>query len=146
VAAFNLFAMMAITVVDVVGRYLFNAPLHGAFELTEVMMGVLVFAVLPLVTAADDHITIGLLEAVFRGPARRAKEVLVTAVSTAFVATVAWRVWIEAGRMAEYEDRTAFLGLPLWPLSYFMAVMAAVTAAVLAALLIGQLARRPDDR
>jgi TRAP-type C4-dicarboxylate transport system permease small subunit len=142
-AAGNLFAMMTITAVDVFGRYVLNAPLPGAFELTEVMMGVLVFSVLPFVSAADDHITIGLFETRFRGLTRRLKDVAVPLASAAFVAASAWRIWIEAGRMAEHQDRTAYLGIALWPLAYFMAAMMTATFAALAALVVVRLAAIP---
>ena len=34
-AAILLFCLMALTTADVIGRYVFNSPLRGAFELTE---------------------------------------------------------------------------------------------------------------
>ena len=37
VASVVLLAMMALTVVDVVARYVFSRPVRGAFEVTEVM-------------------------------------------------------------------------------------------------------------
>ena len=43
-ASVILFSMMIVTFVDVVGRYGFNRPLRGAFEGTELMLLVLIFA------------------------------------------------------------------------------------------------------
>jgi TRAP-type C4-dicarboxylate transport system permease small subunit len=37
-----LFLMMFVTAVDVVGRYVFNKPLNGGFELTEMMLAALI--------------------------------------------------------------------------------------------------------
>ena len=54
--ALVLMAMVALTVVDVVARYLFNSPVNGAFELTEMMLATVVFLALPLTTAAGEHI------------------------------------------------------------------------------------------
>lgn len=130
-AAANLFAMMGVATVDVFGRYVLNAPLPGAFEITEVMMAVLVFSVLPIVTAGNDHLTIGLLEGRFRGRLRHAKTAIVSLISLAFVAIATWRVWIEAGRMAEIQERTAYLGIWLWPLAYFMFAMLVLTIGAL---------------
>ena len=36
--------LVGLTVVDVIGRYWFNAPVSGAFEMTQLMLGALVFA------------------------------------------------------------------------------------------------------
>ena len=54
-AAAILFAMMVLTTVDVVARYVFNRPLRGAFEITELLLVVLIFAGLPLVSLAGEH-------------------------------------------------------------------------------------------
>jgi TRAP-type C4-dicarboxylate transport system permease small subunit len=51
-----LFAMMCLTFVDVVLRYVFNRPTASAFELTGLMLAVLIFAGLPLVSYADEHV------------------------------------------------------------------------------------------
>src|SRR3546814_2116480 len=55
-AATILFCLMVCTFVDVVGRYVFNSPLPGALELTEIMMASLIFTILPVVSARSDHI------------------------------------------------------------------------------------------
>ena len=45
-----LFLMMAITAVDVAGRYVFNKPLTGGFEITELLLAALIYCGLPLVS------------------------------------------------------------------------------------------------
>ena len=57
-----LFAMMVLTFVDVVLRYVFNRPIASAFELTELMLVVLIFAGLPLVSLADEHAVMDFVE------------------------------------------------------------------------------------
>ena len=69
--AFILFALMVITLLDVVGRYFLNAPLAGAFELTRLAMGLLVFSALPLVTARERHIVVSLFDPLFAANPRR---------------------------------------------------------------------------
>jgi TRAP-type transport system small permease protein len=46
-----LFAMVALTFTDVVGRRLFNTPVFGANDITEHLMAIIIFAGLPLLTA-----------------------------------------------------------------------------------------------
>src|SRR5574338_449932 len=58
----TLFAMMVLTVVDVIGRYILNAPLHGAYELTEVLLALVVFGAAPLVTRRGTHVTTSLFD------------------------------------------------------------------------------------
>ena len=50
-----LLGLMMLTVVDVIARYAFNRPLRGAFEVTELLLLVLIFAGLPLVSLAGEH-------------------------------------------------------------------------------------------
>ena len=57
-----LFAMMCLTFVDVVARYLFNSPLRGGFEITELTLLVLIFAGLPLVSHGDEHVTMDFID------------------------------------------------------------------------------------
>ena len=60
-ALVSLVAMTLLTTVDVVGRYFLNRPLAGAFELTELAMGAMVFFSLPLVTLRREQVTVDLL-------------------------------------------------------------------------------------
>ena len=63
-----LLGMMLLTVVDVVGRYVFNRPVRGAFEVTELMLVVLIFAGLPLVSYGDEHAVMDFVDRLL-GPA-----------------------------------------------------------------------------
>jgi len=123
------FAMMSITVVDVVGRQ-FNAPLPAAFELTRLALGTMVFVALPLVTAADEHVTIGLFNAFFRGRGERIKRFVVTLFVAVLCAAWARELWIQAGALREQNERLMFLGVRLGPYVYLMSVLAAATVVV----------------
>src|SRR4030095_2451767 len=80
-----LFAMMLLTFVDVVARYVFNRPLRGAFEVTELMLLVLIFAGLPLVSFPDEHAVMDFVDRVLRGPALGRLRSVVHAASGAFM-------------------------------------------------------------
>ena len=118
-----LLLMMALTVIDVVARYVFNRPLRGAFEVTELLLLVLIFAGLPLVSHADEHVTMDFID---RMLPERALPVLIRAVH-ALVAAVffflAWQVIIKAGRISAYGDTTDVLRIAVGPFVYFMAAM-----------------------
>lgn len=128
-----LFAMMVLVFVDVIARYLFNAPLAGGFELTELMMGALIFAALPLATLREEHIVIGLLDELPGEGAHRIRRALLNLVAAAALGVLASRLWAEAGKLAEWGDYTAYLNIPLAPVVYLFAVMSAVAAAILVA-------------
>jgi TRAP-type C4-dicarboxylate transport system permease small subunit len=137
-AAVLLFALMAITCIDVIGRYFFNAPLVGAFEMTEVAMALLIYAALPLVTLREEHVSIDLLGTVISQRWRRVQELVVSAVSVALLVLVAWAVFQKAGSVAEVGLYTDSLRIPMAPVAYFISLVALFTAGLMAFLSISK--------
>ena len=131
-AALGLFGMMLVTVVDVVGRYVFRAPLPASFELTEYIMGVLVFLALPLVSLRDEHVRITLIDGRLRPQTLRGRNQAMGLLAALVSAVLAWRVGLLGFRLAEYGDGTQSLGLPLAPLAFFIATSLGLSALVLA--------------
>lgn len=130
-AAIIVFAMMVVTVVDVVGRYLFSAPLPGAFEITEIALAIVIFLGLPLVCFEDGHISVSLITDRFRGIVRRLQSAGAAIVGGATLALVAWRVYEHGAQLASYGDVTIFLRLPKGPIAYLLAALTAVSAVYL---------------
>jgi len=125
-----LLCMMLLTFVDVVARYLFNFPLRGGFEITELMLLVLIFAGLPLVSHADEHVTMDFIDRML--PPRGAMLVvrLAHALCAAVMFFLTWQVWIKAGKIAGYGDTTDVLRITVGPFVYFMDAMIALTGLV----------------
>jgi TRAP-type C4-dicarboxylate transport system permease small subunit len=116
-----LFVMMGLTFVDVVARYVFNRPIRGAFELTELLLLVLIFAGLPLVSHADEHVTMDFIDR-WLGPAgRRLLDRLINLIVAALMLFMAWQAGIKAARISSYGDTTDVLRIVYGPFVYFMA-------------------------
>ncbi|MBM3367284.1 MAG: TRAP transporter small permease [Betaproteobacteria bacterium] len=125
-----LFSMMTLTFVDVVLRYVFNRPVRGGFELTELMLLVLIFAGLPLVTHAGEHVTMDLIDR-FLGPRLRALQLRLTELASAgLMFGLTWLMWVKAGKIAAYGDTTDILRIPVGPFVYFMTAMILVSGLV----------------
>ena len=125
-----LFLMMLVTFADVVARYLFNFPLRGAFEITELMLLVLIFAGLPLVSHADEHVSMDFIDHMLPEPALRGLERLVHATCAAILFFLAWLIWLKAGKIAAYGDTTDVLRITVGPVVYFMSLMIALTGVI----------------
>ena len=125
-----LLGMMLLTFADVVGRYLLNKPIRGAFEVTELCLLVLIFAGLPLVSHADEHVTMDFIDRVLPPAAQRALVRLVHVVCAAIMFFLTWQVWIKAGKIAGYGDTTDVLRITVGPFVYFMDAMIALTGLV----------------
>jgi TRAP-type C4-dicarboxylate transport system permease small subunit len=122
VASVILLAMMLLTFVDVVARYIFSRPVRGAFEVTELMLLVLIFAGLPLVSFTDEHALMDFIDRLLPSGAQRALEGLVQGVCAAIMFLLARQVWIKADRIWAYRDATDVLRIVYGPFVYFMAV------------------------
>jgi TRAP-type C4-dicarboxylate transport system permease small subunit len=122
VASAILLAMMFLTVVDVVARYGFNRPVRGAFEVTELMLLVLIFAGLPLVSFADEHAVMDFIDRLLTSRGQRVLETLVQATNAAFMFLLTWLMWLKADRIWAYRDATDVLRIVYGPFVYFMAV------------------------
>jgi TRAP-type transport system small permease protein len=129
-AALLLFSLMTLTTADVVGRYIFNWPLRGAFEITELLLLALIFAGLPLASRADEHVTLDFIDMALGDGGRLVLRRLVDLVCGMLILGLAWRVYIKAGKIGGYGDTTEVLRLPVAPFVYFMAVMVAITGIV----------------
>ena len=143
VAGVLLLVMTAITFADVLGRYLFDRPVAIAFELVQIVMGTLVFAALPLVTATDGHVAMGLFVERLSGRVRLMQRLLAYGISAAL--TVMWgiHVWRTASQLTGYGERLIFSGIPVGPFAYMMALLIFLTAALLAVVAVtGPLVRR----
>lgn len=125
-----LVGMMLLTFVDVVARYLLNRPIRGGFEITELMLLVLIFAGLPLVSHADEHVTMDFIDRILPPAAQRVLVRVVHALCAAVMFFLAWQVWIKAGRIASYGDTTDVLRITVGPFVYFMDAMIAVTGLI----------------
>jgi TRAP-type C4-dicarboxylate transport system permease small subunit len=125
-----LFGMMVLTFFDVVGRYLLNKPIRGAFEVTELALLVLIFAGLPLVSHADEHVTMDFIDRILSERLRDIWIRAVHAVCAALMFFLAWQIWIKAGRISDYGDTTDTLRILVGPFVYFMTAMIALTGAV----------------
>jgi TRAP-type C4-dicarboxylate transport system permease small subunit len=130
VASAILLAMMLLTVVDVIARYIFSRPVRGAFEVTELMLVVLIFAGLPLVSFSEEHAVMDFIDRVTGARGRRFLRRAVEAASAAFMFLLAWLTWLKADRIWAYRDATDVLRIVYGPFVYFMAVTLALAGLI----------------
>lgn len=128
-SAIALFALMAMSFADVVGREVFNRPLPGTVELTEILMAAVVFAVMPSISRRSEHIVVDLLDVYLPRWVRPAQHVLIQLLGTLAFAVICVMLWEDAGKTARYGGTTAYFEIPMAGLLYGMSVLAAITAA-----------------
>jgi len=141
----SLFCMMGLTMVDVVGRYLFNLPVAGSVELTELLMVAVIFCGIALASTAQGHVTVDLFALALKGTVRRMQRLLGRAVSLGIIALLAVVSWGKAAEIADYGDLTAVFLLPIAPAAYLMAVMLSLTSLTHLVQFIELVCRWPDE-
>ena len=123
-AAICLFLMMAITVVEVVGRYFLDAPLTGGEEIKAFLLGFTIFAALPLVTRTQRHIAVRSLANLLTGRALSAQRAIVLSGTAAGLGFIGALLFDQARSLGESGTLTDFLDLPVAPPIYVFAVLA----------------------
>ena len=131
IAAALMFCLMLLTCVDVVGRYFFNKPVTGGFELTEMLLAALIFAGLPLVTLRGDHITVDLFDPVTPDWLFGIQHALASLIGAACTGYLAWCLWLRATALDRAGETTSQLQFKIAWLAYAMAILMALTAAAL---------------
>jgi TRAP-type C4-dicarboxylate transport system permease small subunit len=141
VAAIDLAAMMTLTFLDVTGRKFFASPIYGAYEITEFMMGVLIFSALPLVTARENHVTIDVFDHFIAPHIGRWQRMVVNLVSTVVLGFLGWRLWILSASHLRTNEVKMTLHIPHGPFSRVFAVLAILAAVACLVVALGHLSR-----
>lgn len=130
IAGAMIFFMMVVTTADVIGRDFLNVPLFGAFEMTEILMGLVIFAGMPLTTAAREHITVNFLESSLSYRTRCVQAALGDVLCAGVAAVMAWRICARGLGLIEAHETTMMLGVGRGYIAIAMGVLMAAAALV----------------
>ena len=115
-------AMMFVAVLDVVLRYVFNAPLSSSYELIQLGMVLVVYCGLAWCGLTGGHIAVNFVGALLDRPRLRWLNALVHCVGAILFLVIAWRSAGEAVKYFASGETTNMLKAPLYP---FLAAVAA---------------------
>lgn len=118
VAGALIIAVMAFTVYNVLGRWLFGAPLRGTVELTQLAMIGIVYLGLAYAQHRDNHIAVGLLYQRFGPRIRMVLDVFSAVLSMIILVLLSWRLYEYAAVLEAGGRTTASRGIPLHPFAY----------------------------
>ncbi|MCY3672899.1 MAG: TRAP transporter small permease [Alphaproteobacteria bacterium] len=116
-----LIGVVAMTGISVLGRYLFNAPIPGDYEITELACGVAVFAFFPYCHMKNANIVVEFFTGRLRPRSRTALDAVHNLAFAAVAALICWRLFVGGVHKFEDGETTLFLGIPIW-LGYFSAL------------------------
>lgn len=136
IAGTALFAMMALTFVDVIGRYGFHKSIFGAAEIVEFLMIVTVFAGLAFITAKNEHITVTLMEPLIGRTIATPQRWISIAMSVGCTLLITWQMYEHGVDLLQSGKRTAVLDLPQWVQPMSAAILSLVGFGLLVAAII----------
>jgi TRAP-type transport system small permease protein len=144
-AGIFLVALSLLTLLDVLGRYVFSVPVRGAVELTEALMVGVIFTGIVLATQARQHVTVDLLTMTLGPRGRRIQQgfSLLLAVCVSFLLGAV--TWSQALSAREFGDKTTMLGIPMAPLMFFVSAFLFLNGLLHAAQLWSLVARRSES-
>ena len=126
--------MMLLTFVDVVGRYLFGAPIFGASEMISTMLALVIFAGLGIANARDKHIVVELFDARVRAMSPRVYDVAVQGLSLFVMCLIVYVLFEAAVHASAVNSRTIVLE---WSLAWIFGIVAALAALSVVCQILG---------
>ena len=125
--ALLLFCLMVVTCIDVMGRYFFNRPVYGGFELTGVLLSLTIFCSLPLATRAGENITIDLVTLRNR-KVRIVQHAIVHLIGAGVMVGLSTQLWRLGSRLLAAGETTLQLTIPIGYVLYAMSALMVLTA------------------
>lgn len=133
IAAIVLALMMLLTVVDVVGRYFFNSPIKGTWE----MVGLLLICAgtwgLGYCQMQKGHISISIILQRFSPRGQAILQGITYLIGLAAFSLICWRVFLMAKRyfLVAKGNVTDTLGIPVAPFMLMLSIGAGIMALIL---------------
>lgn len=131
-----LFAIMALTFFDVLGRKLADNSIPGSLELTELLMVVVIFGALPLVSQRGEHVVFDSLDSYLPQAILRLQAAAVHLLCAGVLLLLAWLMFKTGAQFWETGETTAQLKILKAPFIHGMGLLCGVTGLVHLALIV----------
>lgn len=115
VGVIGLVALAGLTMLDVLSRWLANAPIDGVGEVSKLLIAVVVGSFFPIALIERQHVTIDIIDKVVGPRGRLALRIFADVVTLVFFAAVAWRFFLYTAELAKSRETTWLLGWPVAP-------------------------------
>ena len=133
VAAIGLFIMMMVTVVDVIGRYVFSRPILGAYELVGFLLAVAGPLAMGYSQIKKGHIRVDFLYQRFSKRGQAILTSLAYLIGLVVFSVITWRLidLVQYYLSLKKGSATDTLGIPIFPFVIVVAIGCAMLAIVL---------------
>ncbi len=129
-AGIALFAIMALTFLDVGGRKLLNNSIPGSLEMTELLMVTVIFGALPLVSERGEHVVFDSLDPYLPNVIKKIQRVLVHLLCGVALLALGWLMWQTGNDFLQSGETTAQLKILKAPFIYGMGLLCGFTGLI----------------
>ena len=116
VAGVALILLMGLTTADVAGRYFFNSPISGVFDLTHFAVSIMTYLGLGYCGFRGAHVVIELLYDRLPPGAGRVLNRLINLAGCVLFGLISWRTLVQAFDVREMGEASQMMEVPLFPL------------------------------
>jgi len=121
-----LLVMMFLGSADVIGRYIFNSPIHGTMEWSQMLMAGLVLLSLGYVQATESHISVVFIVLLYPQRVRLMIHIATLILSLFLLGVIAWQSTIIALTEMEQKRVIETILLPAFPFKFLVPVGASI--------------------
>jgi TRAP-type transport system small permease protein len=145
IGAFFVLILALGTGLDVIGRFFFNSPWGGTYEVTQIIL--LAIAALGVVsaTAANENISVDILYSKLSSSGQRVLKFVAAIFGFVFFMALAWEGMTEFLKSWEIAEKTDMVGFPIYPFRLLL-VMAFVICGMIMIYEMIHLQREKHER
>lgn len=146
IAGIVLLALMLLTAADVGGRYFFNSPITGVFDITHFAVLVMAFLGLAYCGFENGHVAIDIFYKRLKPRAARMLNRFINLAGSVLFGLIAWRTMVQSVDVKEFNEASQLILIPFYPFYYVLALGAALFAAVMIVRIFRPAAENPDGQ
>lgn len=128
---FVLAVMMFFTAADVMGRYFFNRPILGSFEIQAFLMAIVVGFSLAICGVNKGHISVDIVLSLLPKRVRAVMDLISDLVSISFMVFVTWQTFHYMVILYQTHNVASTIPIPSWPFALASALGMTVFSLVL---------------
>jgi len=120
IAAGMLFLLMVLGAADVIGRYLFNAPINGTMERGQILLGLMVFLSWGYTQIKKGHVNVELFIMKFPPRLQAITNCVTTVLMLLFMILIVWQSTLAAIETHKVKEVIYVIHWPLAPFMLFV--------------------------
>jgi TRAP-type C4-dicarboxylate transport system permease small subunit len=107
--------LVLLTVADVVLRRFFDAPIAGSYELSKLILGIIVFFTLAYCAVHGSHIVVDVVVSKFPRRAQSSIGIIIHLFSVVIMGVISWQLFLQAMKVRGMGEVTAIWEIWMYP-------------------------------